>query len=160
MLENKLTSEEIAKVFSSYYPCKVMKHKSWAKEAKPKEFNNVHQNTGWYMQLKMLDSISDEDAIEILHTEYPNVTNGFEALKIQRNRHCRVVINFRYKHPDNRRNLDDGFSYSSWENNFGTMDADLFQYLISKGYAVPLWFGINHWANSKNAIELGIAISK
>lgn len=34
------------------------------------------------------------------------------------------------------------------------------QYLISKGYDVPLWFGIDHWANGKTAIELGIAINK
>jgi len=33
-----------------------------------------------------------------------------------------------------------------------------YQYLISKGYAVPLFLGIDHWANGKNAIELGIAI--
>lgn len=35
-----------------------------------------------------------------------------------------------------------------------------YQYLIFKGYAVPLWFGVNHWANGKTAIELGIAIDK
>ena len=34
------------------------------------------------------------------------------------------------------------------------------EYLISKGYAVPLWFGLNHWANGKTAIELEIAIEK
>lgn len=31
------------------------------------------------------------------------------------------------------------------------------QYLLSKGYAVPLFFDINHWANNQDAIELGIA---
>ena len=40
------------------------------------------------------------------------------------------------------------------------MSAKLFQYLTSKGYAVPLWFGIDHWANGKTAIELGLAIEK
>jgi hypothetical protein len=35
-----------------------------------------------------------------------------------------------------------------------------FQYLISKGYDVPLWFGIDHWANGQTAIQLGIAIDK
>jgi len=34
------------------------------------------------------------------------------------------------------------------------------QYLISKGYDVPLFFGNNHWASCKTAIELGIAIDK
>ncbi len=37
---------------------------------------------------------------------------------------------------------------------------DCFQYLIQQGYAVPLFFGLNHWANGKTAIELGIAIDK
>ena len=37
---------------------------------------------------------------------------------------------------------------------------DVSQYLISKHYAIPLWFGINHWANGKTAIELKMAIEK
>ena len=32
------------------------------------------------------------------------------------------------------------------------------QYLISKGYDVPLFFTPDHWANCKTAIELNIAI--
>jgi hypothetical protein len=35
-----------------------------------------------------------------------------------------------------------------------------FNQLILYGYAVPLWFGIGHWANGLTAIELGIAIDK
>ena len=31
-------------------------------------------------------------------------------------------------------------------------------FLVSKGYAVPLYFSPGHWANAKTAIELGIAI--
>lgn len=34
----------------------------------------------------------------------------------------------------------------------------LHQFLISRGYDVPLWFGIDHPANGLTAIELGIAI--
>lgn len=33
-------------------------------------------------------------------------------------------------------------------------------YLKHKQYAVPLLFGLNHWANGKDAIELGIAVAK
>lgn len=36
----------------------------------------------------------------------------------------------------------------------------VYQYLIQQGYAVPLFFGVDHWANGKTAIELGIAIEK
>jgi len=38
------------------------------------------------------------------------------------------------------------------------MNYDAYQYLISKGYAVPLFFEPNHWANGKNAIELRLAV--
>lgn len=34
------------------------------------------------------------------------------------------------------------------------------QYLLLKGYAVPLYFGIDHWANGMSAIELHLAFSK
>lgn len=36
----------------------------------------------------------------------------------------------------------------------------LHRQLILWGYAVPIYFGVNHWANSKTAIELGIAKEK
>lgn len=35
-----------------------------------------------------------------------------------------------------------------------------YEYLREEGYAVPLWFDIDHWANGKTAIELNIAIEK
>lgn len=38
--------------------------------------------------------------------------------------------------------------------------AELCQQLVMWGYAVPLWFGIDHPANGKTAIELGLAIDK
>ena len=34
----------------------------------------------------------------------------------------------------------------------------IFQFLISTGYAVPLWFGVTHWANNKTALDLGLGI--
>ncbi len=40
------------------------------------------------------------------------------------------------------------------------MYSHCFQLLVLNGYAVPLFFGLNHWANGKTAIELGIAIDK
>jgi hypothetical protein len=49
-----------------------------------------------------------------------------------------------------------------WSENYSTLyplqATFVFQYLISKGYAVPIYFAPNHWANGKTAIELGIAI--
>lgn len=34
----------------------------------------------------------------------------------------------------------------------------IFQFLISTGYAAPLWFGVTDWANNKTALDLGLAI--
>lgn len=34
------------------------------------------------------------------------------------------------------------------------------QHLLKSQVAQPLWFGIDHWANGKTAIELGIAVEK
>jgi hypothetical protein len=42
----------------------------------------------------------------------------------------------------------------------GTDWWQIFQQLILWGYAVPLFFGPDHWANGKDAIELGLAIDK
>lgn len=41
---------------------------------------------------------------------------------------------------------------------FVEMSAKQHQFLISRGYSVPLFFAPNHWANGKTPIELGIAI--
>jgi len=37
---------------------------------------------------------------------------------------------------------------------------ECYNQLVLWGYAVPLWFGIEHWANNKTAIELNIAKDK
>jgi hypothetical protein len=47
--------------------------------------------------------------------------------------------------------MSDGYKY-------GPLSYISFQYLISKRYAVPIWFGALHWANGRTAFELGIAI--
>jgi len=41
---------------------------------------------------------------------------------------------------------------------YDIQNAYIYQDLIHKGYAVPIYFGPDHWANGKTAIELGIAI--
>ena len=39
-----------------------------------------------------------------------------------------------------------------------TINAFIWQYLTMKGYAVPLFFGVGHPANGKDAVELGLAV--
>lgn len=38
--------------------------------------------------------------------------------------------------------------------------AYMYQFLISRSYAVPLFFSPGHWANGKTALDLNIAIKK
>lgn len=53
----------------------------------------------------------------------------------------------------------DGKRVINWLiNNVGIIHPNLYQQLILWGYAVPLYFGFDHYLNSKTAIELGIGI--
>lgn len=89
--------------------------------------------------LTNLADISDEDAIQIAtmceFTYSPSVSLGKE------------IVN--------------SFSSVLWTESYSPMQlVGAYQFLIFKGYSVPLWFDVDHWANSKTAIELGIAIDK
>lgn len=83
-----------------------------------------------------MDRITDEHAIEAINC-------------------CGIVIfseNIKTRAAKAKSMLDDMI------NSHQSIEFETYQYLISKHYDVPLWFGINHWANGKTAIQLGIAI--
>ncbi|HRI34983.1 MAG TPA: hypothetical protein PLD02_14640 [Saprospiraceae bacterium] len=132
-MKNKLTNEEIARVFAMYYG---------KKTDAPHPYDIVTGTMIDYisvgmlkmkLQLTPLSLISDEDAVEVAKMEdSKNINRGYEWLS----RKGKVL------------------AYQPLK------DVNAYQYLISKCYAVPLFFGINHWANGKTAIELGIAIDK
>lgn len=145
-MDNKLTNQEIAKVFAMYIGCALYIrpygtiHKAKLSGVLPdKIFAQADGDKApsfYYTEkceckllLKTSYSITDEDAIQVAKFQ------GW-------------IIN-----EDNLKNV-------SWslQNEFFEIDYTTYQYLISKGYAVPLWFGVDHWANGKTAIELGIAI--
>lgn len=136
---NKLTNKEIAKVFALYFDA----------EVSTEGWDHALVMANWYTQrthgrdraeyfntkklfLTPLDQISDEDAIEV--AKIMNSENNSSAAGL-----AKYVRSWIYKYRENDM---------------------VFQYLISEGYAVPLWFGIDHWANGQTAIELGIAIKK
>jgi len=175
---NKLTNEEIARVFAMYLHSKVVfdnhignihtyylpagKHKvgkMWfvsLEDDHDKELSCSVSADKVKLLLTPLSKITDEHGLELMLIEYKGYTDRCEILKINR-RHNIVEISFRYIHPDH--NNADGYSYSGYAFSTTTaMMAERFQYLISKGYAVPLFFGLNHWANGKSPIELGLAI--
>lgn len=93
-----------------------------------------------FLLLTPLSSITDEHAIEVAK-----------------------MFGYKGKNNEHLINVGEGIINGLRNNrtveNFQVM-TELYQYLISKGYAVPLWFGIGHWANGKTAIYLGIAIDK
>lgn len=101
------------------------------------------------MKLKPLSEITDEDAIEIA-TYSMKWRKGLEVLKIKRYPDS-ISIDFRYI--DDKVNNDDGFSYSG--NGFGLSAYSLniyqFQYLQSRGYALPY---LNH--SVETLVELKI----
>lgn len=166
---NKLTQEEIAKVLSMYmfsdfrYRYVDFEPGVWAIGAKltPERLVRVLNDKsidGVQLLLTPLSKITDEHAIDLMHIEYQGHSANSEILKINRRNNI-VELSFRYIHPDH--NNDDGYSYSGYAfSTTASMQSKRFQYLISKRYDVPLWFGLNHWANNKTAIQLGIAIEK
>lgn len=172
----KLTNEEIVKVFINHIFCSAIYKKSnaifeitgltWM-------FNQYHLltnpscNMGYsvaecQLLLTPLSSISDEDAVELAKIIHKLI----HPLKVLRNNNRIVVVS----------TGNDELAINKW---LVIQDGDIwvevdeiveklnyedaisvFQYLISKGYDVPLFFGIDHPCNGKTAIELGIAIDK
>lgn len=140
----KLTNEEIAKVFAMYQGQKVLCFPSddmishWLP---PTILNwdviaGTHYSvTNTILCLTPLAKITDEHAIEVWKVEgnHDNIPHPIA--------HVHTFLNV-------------------WEQSRLNMPYNVCQYLISKGYAVPLWFGIDHPANGKTAIELEIAIDK
>lgn len=126
-MENKLSNEEIEKVFHLYWG----NTKAKVKETSPWIYGDCEYcvRAGAKLLLKPLSAITDEDAIEVakLDLNIPTAETG------------KFIV-------DRINRLGGGDNYT-------------IQYLISKGYAVPLFFGVNHWANGKTAIELGIALT-
>lgn len=169
-----LSNEEIARIFGLYIDC-------------PYRFSNtgyktdiVNKSSGdtfeaiWRngiedrrLLLTPLEDISDEHAIEVAeivcharvhhwvisrphHLDYIEVIGSQKegetyggVVSISRN----GILNWEWY---NREKID-GYERQVFH---------AYQYLIQQGYAVPLFFGVNHWANGKTAIELNIAINK
>lgn len=150
----KLTNEEKRKTFGQHIGCEAIFNKEGFLQVKGEllgvdAYGNSFISTGRaippykicdidfsFLLLTPISSITDEHAIEFysLNAAYP--TNDLDdIIKIETVKEWLIA-------------------------NESPICWDAYQYLISKGYAVPLWFGVGHWANGKTAIELGIAIEK
>lgn len=140
----KLTNEEIAKVFAMYVPCKILNGVDGDLTQRDLRYKNIDTYTYTMvgqpkLLLYPLINITDEHAIEVgkIWGYLVDKTNPLIMEKCHRiaNDYSKIVMN-------------------------ATIAIEINEYLKSKGYAVKLWFGIDHWANGKTAIDLKIAIDK
>lgn len=153
----QLTNEEKAKVTAMYWGVEAFHLEGYGYG----EFATIHSmhvdmmGAGTYkccLGLTPLSSITDEHAIEVakilnpgyLHRQY-SVVREANRTDVWFSRYC-VHIYF------------DGSVQNSEMTNW--VDNSVYQYLISRGYDVPLWFGVGHPCNGMTAIQLGIAIDK
>lgn len=148
-----LMNEEIARVYAMYVPTKIINGIDGDHTERQLSYSNIY--TYAYTRvgkpkilLLPLSGIRDEHAIQI--ADILNLRQDFGKSPLQNE-----------------------FDRKKWARGLMTMVKEYdhfmgeslrlvnaFQYLIQEGYAVPLFFGVNHWANGKTAIELGLAIDK
>lgn len=162
----QLTNQEKAKVFSMYLGCPVYDSYNekegilFAVDINTSGMDNIKvlHKVVWdlkYYDCKLLltplSSITDDDAIEVAKIHLPIFYNDEFEFETRREVKDKLfVIVFR----------KGGVFYEKIPIQLYSCSPLVFQYLVSKSYAVPLFFGINHCANGKTAIELGIAIDK
>lgn len=175
-MENKLTTEEIAKVFAMYWGQDIVCRPEYEEHSGSPIHNalslfvlGMFKIENHILLLYTLPDIADEHAIEaaelINDKKYPEA----ESFKVVKEGEKISVYSSEVRHSDMP---SFGFRYETklyadgYAVKMGTsrptyqMPYEAYQYLIQKGYAVPLFFGVNHWANGKTAIELGIAIKR
>lgn len=178
MSDNKLTNQEVARVFAMYLGCETVYSKSRypylkgdsAGVCSGERIGSVYAGFYFKLLLTPLSSITDEHAIEVFKMFMPfpfsKYTTGWVVTRDF------AITGFPYikiHHPKNVYSLMIdctlcNFNLYNMEDNI-TSEIDMqpsqvTQFLTNEGYAVPLFFAPNHWGNSKTAIELNIAIDK
>lgn len=161
---NNLSNQEIARVFAMYYfaECTTAKYPPFEKGT-VNTIGTIPTDADYFkLLLTPLTAITDEHAIEVAKIISP-VKGKLIATKYNNSNSIKSVL-----FPDNESNYTRLDIYSDLSMGWvgkNLDDVDYFrmpfviQYLISKGYAVPLFFDIGHPDNGKDAIQLGLAIS-
>lgn len=159
---SKITDQAAAKIFAMYLGCEVYDQFSNINNRTLVEVNingeclikskTKHNRSCSEIKLLLthLSSITDEDAIEVCKIDYDIFRNTGYSFKVGKKYKNEKVV-FCIK-SDSQNEIIPIKLYS--------VSSLAAQYLISKGYAVPIWLGINHPLNGKTPIELGIAIDK
>jgi hypothetical protein len=134
----QLTPAEIARVFALYYEAECVAGKE-QERGNVSAIGCIPTDSYYKLLLTPLERITDEDAVQMSIIQYPtfDYSESTPVGMVKWGRWCVKQCIKRLEFP-----------------------YQLYQFLISRGYAVPLWFGVDHWANGKTAIELGIAVEK
>ncbi len=129
---NKLSIEEISKVFALYWGQKYQYKNEWGTYGDTVKFG-YHTATHMLLNpLLHLMSLEDLSGEHIAQVEKMEVENMDLALTVDESKDLIIARRFDLTFPT-------------------------FMYLISLGYDMPLYFEPKHWANTKTAIELGLA---
>lgn len=161
----QLTNQEIAKVFAMYLGCDVKVNAAHftannnSKNIKgktilsPSIIADCHERTFQYSDFKLLltplSKIADEDAVHVAKMIGASYRNDNDDVNWNAYFTKKSFVNYLISNLKN----DEDMYYAK-----GIIY--VYQYLISRSYDVQLWLGIDHPANGKTAIELGIAIDK
>lgn len=177
--ERKLTNLEIARVFAMYLGCQ-MTYEDGMDDSIEKEESTLmgitttgvvndenadESGEGFYsveeckLHLTPLPKISDEHAIEVakIHNRKYWVGPGASQFEIDAITPEMIRDNLV---KEGRKLVQHYEAGHRWYEGGSLEWLYSFQQLIMWGYAVPLYFGLNHWANGKTAIELNIAKEK
>ena len=149
----KLTNEEIARVFAMYWGCPVEFSRMITGGGFKRVVENINLNygIGQLMQrgpkllLTPLDKISDEDATEVEIIYFGEGQRQMDKQYIAKKTIERL---YSYDYSNQHKRPIEHLEKAIY----------VHQFLISKRYSVPLFFGSTHWANGKTALELNIAI--
>lgn len=162
-MKAELTNEQIARVFAMYLGCEFKYEENEETSILESvdtsgligDENRDDSGEGWYglddckLLLTPLSGISDEDAIAIANVR--GKRGGSWACNMAKDEDER-----QYNIQRGKKRLQGLWEYET------SFDASYYiiQYLIQKGYAVPLFIEVGHPDNGKDAIQLGIAIDK
>lgn len=102
--------------------------------------------------LKSLEDVEDKDMIEIAKLAPRFMWTKNSTFKVYKNTYGNPVVSVGEGIFANDKYVID------FQHGFKKLHYSQVQYLKNQAYAVPLHFSRNHWANGKNAVQLGLAI--
>jgi hypothetical protein len=142
-MENNLTKEQVSRVFAMYLGCEV-----WEDITK-----HTCELVGVDATITLLaspDGLAERSfsRVKLSLTPLTAITDE-HAIDVAK------IFDGNYSHPNQ-------IARGKYlvEQNIGVLPYAVFQYLILKGYAVPLYMGVDHPDNGKDAIQLRLAIER